>query len=36
MLVKQWFTWASAPPGSAMPGMWRMTTVTGYQGAKKQ
>lgn len=36
MLVKQWFTWASAPPGSAMPGMWRMTKVTGYQGAQKQ
>jgi len=36
MLIKQWFTWASAPPGTAMPGMWRMTTVTGYQGAKPQ
>src|SRR5207249_3002612 len=27
LLVKQWFTWASAPPGSAMPGMWRMTSI---------
>jgi NADH-quinone oxidoreductase subunit H len=35
LLVKQWFTWASAPPGTAMPGMWRTTSVTGYQGAKR-
>jgi NADH-quinone oxidoreductase subunit H len=34
-LVKQWFTFVSAPPSSAMPGMWRMTKVTGYQGAKQ-
>jgi NADH-quinone oxidoreductase subunit H len=34
MLIKQWFTWASARPGTGMPGMWRMTKVTGYQGAK--
>jgi NADH-quinone oxidoreductase subunit H len=34
MLIKQWFTFASAPPGTAMPGMWRMTQVTGYQGAR--
>ena len=26
LVVKQWFTLASVPPGSAMPGMWRMTT----------
>jgi NADH-quinone oxidoreductase subunit H len=36
VLVKQWFTWASAGPGTGMPGMWRMTKVTGYQGAKHQ
>jgi NADH-quinone oxidoreductase subunit H len=34
VIIKQWFTWASAPPGSGMPGMWRMTKVTGYQGAR--
>jgi NADH-quinone oxidoreductase subunit H len=36
LMVKQWFTWASAPPGSAMPGMWRLTGVTGYQGSRQQ
>jgi NADH-quinone oxidoreductase subunit H len=36
MIVKQWFTWASAPPGAGMPGMWRMTMVTGYQGGKRK
>jgi NADH-quinone oxidoreductase subunit H len=36
VLVKQWYTWASAGPGTGMPGMWRMTKVTGYQGAKHQ
>jgi NADH-quinone oxidoreductase subunit H len=35
VMVKQWFTFASAPPGSAMPGMWRTSEVTGYQGAKQ-
>ena len=35
LLLRQWFTWASAPPGSAMPGMWRMTSITGYQGARQ-
>jgi NADH-quinone oxidoreductase subunit H len=34
-LVKLWFTFASAPPGSAMPGMWRTVGVTGYQGLKR-
>jgi NADH-quinone oxidoreductase subunit H len=34
-LVKQWFTFASAPPGTAMPGMWSSAGVTGYQGAKQ-
>lgn len=28
-------TWVSLKPGSAMPGMWRMTTLPGYQGAAK-
>jgi NADH-quinone oxidoreductase subunit H len=31
-----WFTWASAPPSAAMPGMWRTAGVTGYQGAKQK
>ena len=35
-LVKLWFTFASAPPGSAMPGMWRTAGVTGYQGMKQR
>ncbi|MCS7045128.1 MAG: NADH-quinone oxidoreductase subunit H [Gemmataceae bacterium] len=35
-----WFAWtlktfASAKPGDAMAGMWRMTDVPGYQGAKQ-
>jgi NADH-quinone oxidoreductase subunit H len=34
LLIKQMITWASAPPSSAMPGMWRAVGVTGYQGAK--
>jgi NADH-quinone oxidoreductase subunit H len=34
-LVKQWFTFASAPPSTAMPGMWRTSGVSGYQGAKQ-
>src|SRR5207244_9765748 len=29
LVVKQWITWASLPPGAGMPGMWRMTGVTG-------
>src|SRR5205807_1383610 len=32
LIVKQIMTWAQAPPSSAMPGMWRATGVTGYQG----
>ncbi len=28
-------TWFSAPPGTAMPGMWRNASATGYQGAKQ-
>ena len=35
LLLRQWFTWASAPPGSAMPGMWRMTKLPGYQGGSR-
>jgi NADH-quinone oxidoreductase subunit H len=35
MIVKQWLTFFSAPPGSAMPGMLRNRGVTGFQGAKQ-
>lgn len=28
-------TFSSRPPGDAMPGMWRMTDMPGYQGAKQ-
>jgi NADH-quinone oxidoreductase subunit H len=35
-LVKLWFTFASAPPGSAMPGMGRMSAISGYQGWKQR
>jgi NADH-quinone oxidoreductase subunit H len=35
-LVRMWFTFASAPPGSAMPGMWRSAGVSGYQGMKQR
>jgi NADH-quinone oxidoreductase subunit H len=34
-MIYRWFTWAQAPPSSAMPGMWRTAGVTGYQGAKQ-
>ncbi len=34
LLMKQIFTWASAPPGTGMPGMWRLAGTTGYQGAR--
>jgi len=35
-----WFTFqiitiAKAPPGTGMPGMWRMTGLPGYQGGTK-
>ena len=33
-VIRLWFTFASAPPGAAMPGMWRLTSVSGFQGAK--
>ena len=32
LVVKKLFTWASLPPGSAMPGMYRSVGVVGYQG----
>jgi NADH-quinone oxidoreductase subunit H len=35
LMIKQLITWASAPPGTGMPGMWSMVGVSGYQGAKK-
>src|SRR5262245_2294382 len=34
MLWKLW-TYASLPPGAAMPGMWRMTDALGYQGNRQ-
>ena len=36
LLVKQLITWASAAPGTGMPGMWSMVGVSGYQGARKE
>jgi NADH-quinone oxidoreductase subunit H len=33
--VFQVVTIAKAPPGTGMPGMWRMTGLPGYQGAAK-
>jgi NADH-quinone oxidoreductase subunit H len=36
VLVRQILTWFSAPPGTAMPGMWRAVGTVGYQGAKQQ
>jgi NADH-quinone oxidoreductase subunit H len=35
LMVKQLMTWFSAPPGTAMPGMWRTAGTVGYQGAKQ-
>jgi NADH-quinone oxidoreductase subunit H len=35
LMIRQVMTWFSAPPGSAMPGMWRTTGTVGYQGAKQ-
>jgi NADH-quinone oxidoreductase subunit H len=34
-MIYQLRTWASLPPGSGMPGMWRMEGLQGYQGATK-
>jgi NADH-quinone oxidoreductase subunit H len=35
LMIKQLVTWASMPPGAAMPTMWRLSGVPGYQGAKQ-
>src|SRR5438552_673167 len=35
MMVWKLWTWTSAPPSTGMPGMWRMTDVLGYQGARR-
>jgi NADH-quinone oxidoreductase subunit H len=35
VLVRQLITWASAPPGTAMPGMWSTSGISGYQGARR-
>jgi NADH-quinone oxidoreductase subunit H len=35
LVIKQLITWASAPPGTGMPGMWAGVSVSGYQGAKR-
>ncbi len=34
-MVTKLRTWASAPPSTAMPGMWSSVGVPGYQGARK-
>ena len=34
-VVFQLITWASLPPGTGMPGMWRMQGLPGYEGATK-
>ena len=34
-VVFQLITWASLPPGTGMPGMWRMEGLPGYEGATK-
>jgi hypothetical protein len=35
LVLKQLISWAMAPPGSGMPGMWSMTGLSGYQGARR-
>lgn len=35
-MVIRLIQWASLPPGSGMPGMWRMTKVPGFHGAKQE
>jgi len=35
LVLKQLSDWASAPPGTAMSGMWTTAGVSGYQGAKR-
>jgi NADH-quinone oxidoreductase subunit H len=34
-VVVRLITWASLPPGTGMPGMWRTTGLPGYEGAEK-
>jgi len=34
--IRTLLVFASAPPGSAMPGMWRMAGLSGYQGQKQK
>ncbi len=34
-VVFRLITWAALPPGTGMPGMWRMEGLPGYQGAAK-
>jgi NADH-quinone oxidoreductase subunit H len=33
-IIKQWISWASAPPTTGMPGMWRTAEAMGYQASK--
>ncbi len=35
LVIQKLLTFASAPPGTGMPGMWTSVGVPGYQGAKK-
>ena len=35
LMIRTLMTWASAPPGSAMPGMWPSMGVPGYQGGRR-
>ena len=34
--IRTLVVFVSAPPGSAMPGMWRMSGLSGYQGQKQK
>jgi NADH-quinone oxidoreductase subunit H len=33
-VIKQWISWASSPPSSGMPGMWRTAESMGYQATR--
>ena len=35
MVIGKWLKYQSAPPNTAMPGMWRAQGVPGYQGANR-
>jgi len=35
VVIKQLISWVSAPPSTAMPGMWSAAGVSGYQGARR-